>query len=54
MKIFMYVVANEQSAQISPVQMVMAPDLGTAKEKLLEELKIVAEDLWIMEFTKGN
>lgn len=50
---FMYVVADQTDAKVSPVQIVMAPDLHTAKIKLLDELQIQEIDLWIMEFTKN-
>lgn len=54
MKIFIYVVADVGDSVISPIQMLMAPDLNTAKQKILDDLHIQEIDLWIMEFTKGN
>jgi len=50
----MYVIVNEESKEISPVQMAMAVDMGTAIAKLLEEHSIHPDDLWIMEFPKGH
>jgi len=52
-KLFIYAVASQVEAQISPLQMVMAADLGTARAKVLE-LGIHPDDLWIMEFPKGH